>query len=209
VSAGNYHVDFYVNGEWVHSDELSNKEDAILEKLIPEARKKWQESRTPVNKCPYRSPQIISETIKDIICDKVVCELGSAEGDNLVFMSKYAKKVIGIERDLKRHEKAVARGLDVRVGDYKLDPSPEADVYYFWPNDGEADNEFLVNKILSNNFKGIIIIAGDMGHPPEIPSVKRCAEKGKLLTVPFNEGNGWRENGVFLLAIIDAKDIHR
>jgi hypothetical protein len=157
----------------------------------------------PIRNVPYRSPIAISDFLKDILKDKVVCDLGCAEGDNMIFMARYAKKVIGIEKDPPRYKVAQKRGLEVIVADYRVDPIPKADVYYVWPNDGEKDNEFLVNKILDNgNFAGVIVVAGDTGFPPEIPSVKRCSEKGRLATVEYDEGQGHRENGTFLLAII-------
>lgn len=167
--------------------------------------------RTPsVKECPFRSPQAVCEAVKDLIRDKVVCELGCAEGDNMAFMAKYAKKVIGMEYDPERCKYAMKRKFEVTLGDYYKDEIPEADVYYFWPNDGERDNEYLVNKILNKpNFKGVIIVGGDTGFPPEVPSVKRCAKKGKLLEVPFNEGTKPRQSGIFLLAIIDRREMQQ
>jgi len=159
---------------------------------------------------PYRSPKAISESIKDIITDKVVCELGCAEGDNMVFMSKYAKKVVGLEYS-DRINPAIERGLDVKRGDYyelDFDDFPKADVYYFWPNNGDEDNKYLCDKIYSNeNFKGYIIVAGDTGWPPEPPSVRECAKlwDGTIKEVEFNEGTGHRQSGTFVLAIIEKK----
>lgn len=156
------------------------------------------ENAMPVNKCPYRSPMAVSDAISDIIQDKVVCELGCAEGDNLGFMSRYAKQVFGTERSPKRYISAQKRGFKVLVQDYRTDPIPYADVYYFWPDDVERDSEYLVNKIQS----GIIIAGGDGGFPPEPPVIKRIAQLGRLIEVPFNEGEGHRENGIFLLAVV-------
>jgi|TARA_R110000824_G_scaffold2570_4_gene11828 hypothetical protein len=157
------------------------------------------------SKCPHRSPIAVSDFVKDIIKDKRVCELGCAEGDNMVFMARYAKEVIGLEYDDSRLRVAVERGLNVIKGDYYKDKLPPADVYYFWPNDGVKDNEFLVDKIYSNDqFHGTIIVAGDTGFPPEPPVVKRCAEKwgGAIEEVKFNEGNEDRQSGAFILAVI-------
>jgi hypothetical protein len=162
------------------------------------------------SQCPNRSPQAISEAIKEIIKDKVVCELGCAEGDNMVFMSKYAKKVVGLEYS-DRINPAIERGLDVKRGDYyelDFDDFPKADVYYFWPNNGDEDNKYLCDKIYSNeNFKGYIIVAGDTGWPPEPPSVRECAKlwDGTIKEVEYNEGTGHRQSGTFVLAIIEKK----
>ena len=86
------------------------------------------------SKSPWRSPMVVSEAISDIIKDKVVCELGCAEGDNMVFMARYANEVIGFECDTKRGSVAEKRRLKVIYGDYHKDKIPKADVYYFWPN---------------------------------------------------------------------------
>lgn len=159
----------------------------------------------PMRECPHRSPMAVSEAIQDILKDKVVCELGCAEGDNMVFMSRYAKEIVGMELMESRYRHAEKRGVRIVVGDYFKDPLPKADVYYFWPDDGQKDNEALVERILQTSFKGTIIVAGDTGFPKEIPSVKRCAEKwGRSMEVEFNEGPLRRQSGTFLLAIIEV-----
>jgi hypothetical protein len=169
---------------------------------------------TTYRECPDRSPKAVSEAIKEIIKDKTVCELGCGEGDNMAFMSRYAKKVIGVEFDPERYMFARKRGFEVFVCDYRKQDLPDADVYYFWPDDGKKDDEFLVNKILSKkNFKGIIIVAADFGHGSfrdpglsyEPTVVKAVGEKrnATFLEVPFHEGEGYRQNGKFLLAIIN------
>jgi hypothetical protein len=84
---------------------------------------------------------------------------------------------------------------------------PSAGVYYFWPDDGAGDDEFLVHKILSNQeFKGHVIVAGDYGYSPEPPAVRACAERwgGELREVKFSEGAGWRQSGTFILAVLEA-----
>ena len=75
----------------------------------------------PVSECPHRSPMAVSDFVKDLIKDKKVCELGCAEGDNIVFMSRYAKEVVGLEYDDSRLNVAIARGLSVTKGDYYKD----------------------------------------------------------------------------------------
>ena len=123
----------------------------------------------------------------------------------MMFMSRYAKKVIGVEVDPKRYKPALARGLEIIVADYLHDDIPAADVYYFWPNLPDRDNEFLIDKILSNDsFNGTIIVGGDTGFPPDPVTIDKCITKfgGELRKVPFNEGSNARQSGVFLLAII-------
>lgn len=159
----------------------------------------------PVNKCPFRSPIAVSDAIKSIIEGKIVCELGCAEGDNLAFMSRYANRVIGVELQKKRYRHAIQRGFEIIVGDYFKVDLPDADVYYFWPNLVEHD-ELLLWRILDTKpgFNGTIIIGGDSGYPPEPPVVRKLAERGRLIEVPFYEGSGHRENGTFLLAVIEV-----
>lgn len=45
VSAGSYHVDFFVNGKHVATtdDMFNDAAHATLERVIPEVRKQWQE----------------------------------------------------------------------------------------------------------------------------------------------------------------------
>tara|TARA_Y100000310_G_C20561984_1_gene753509 strand:- start:617 stop:1156 length:540 start_codon:yes stop_codon:yes gene_type:complete len=160
------------------------------------------------SRSPFRTPKAVSESIKDIIKDKVVCELGCAEGDNLVFMSKYAKKVLGLEYS-DRINPAIDRGLDVMRGDYYglgVESFPKAEVYYFWPNDGVKDNKYLIDKLYSyGDFKGHIIACADGGFDREPPALMECLNKwnGTLRKVEFNAGGGHRESGTFLLAIIE------
>jgi len=152
----------------------------------------------PHSQCPNRSPKAVSDAIKDIIEDKVVCELGCAEGDNMMFMSRYAKKVIGFEYNPDRGRVAEQRGLSVTYGDYFKDQLPEADVYYFWPNDGCEDNDFLVGKISET-----CIVGADTGCREEPPCLMDLVSKysGRLIEVEFNEGDWKRASGTFLLGI--------
>ena len=169
-------------------------------------RERFVVDMTPVSKCPYRSPMAVSEAIAPIIKGKLVCELGCAEGDNMVFMSRFAKKVIGLEVKGERRQHAEKRGLDVVSGNYFSDDIdlPEAEVYYCWPNN-PADHEPLVKRIYSNSaWEGTIIIAGELGYRNESELIGQCAKKwgGTLMEVDFHEGDDERENGTFLLGVI-------
>lgn len=81
---------------------------------------------------PHRSPYILAELAKPYITDKVFCDVGCAEGDQLALFSKYAKKIIGIELTAERGQAAIDRGFDVLIGDYRTIGLPVADVYYVW-----------------------------------------------------------------------------
>jgi predicted TPR repeat methyltransferase len=104
----------------------------------------------PVLNYPLRSPLKVAETIKDIIRDKIVCDVGCACGDLMFEFSKYCKKVIGIEYDKERVEIARKRGLEV------VDKLPDADVYYIWIGiDSSSDS--VMNQLKSK--KGTLILA--------------------------------------------------
>jgi protein-L-isoaspartate O-methyltransferase len=160
---------------------------------------------------PCRTPMAVSEAIEEIIKGKVVCELGSAEGDNMVFMARYARKVIGFEYDERRYRFAKDRGLHMVIGDYYKDELPQAEVYYFWPNNGPKDNDFLVSKIFSNDkFNGTVVVGADPQlrrhfRQTEAVAIRKLIAKwgGRLIQVPFNEGDGDRQSGTFLVGVIN------
>lgn len=163
-----------------------------------------------VRGCPYRSPLIVAEALKGLLQGRSVCDVGCAEGDMLAAMARYARRVVGFEKNPRGYRYARERGLEVVAGDYFLDELPRAEVYYLWSNHGARDNEFIINKLLAReDFQGLIIIGGDTNIPSEERSVRHCAAKGKLLQVPFHEGDGYRQQGVFLLAIIDAQAVRQ
>ena len=94
------------------------------------------------NKTQGQTPLAVAELIKDIIQDKVVCDIGCGTGELLVEMSKYAKKVIGIEENHKWAKEAGKKlkrvndkDFDIYVGNTFFQPLPEADVYYSWSKD--------------------------------------------------------------------------
>ena len=76
---------------------------------------------------PYRSPLGLAEAVKDIITDKVVCDLGCGEGDQVRDMARYAKRAFGIERTARANQADV----EVIKGDWK-NGIPEAEVYHMW-----------------------------------------------------------------------------
>lgn len=94
------------------------------------------------NKPEGKTPLSVVELIKDIIQDKVVCDVGCGTGELLVAMSKYASKVIGIEENHKwaktagkKLKRANDKDFDIYVGNTFFAPLPEADVYYSWSKD--------------------------------------------------------------------------
>ena len=147
---------------------------------------------SPVLETPYRSPLAIVEAIKDIIKDKTVCELGAACGDLLIEMGKYAKEIKGMELDPERVKICQKRNLNVIEGSIYDQPIPEAEVYYFW-----CDLYFMLPKILR---KGIWIIGSDKSEG-EDKEIEKLNLPGYWIDVEYNEGSGWRENGIKRLFI--------
>tara|TARA_S200000501_G_C20478761_1_gene592878 strand:- start:6 stop:494 length:489 start_codon:yes stop_codon:yes gene_type:complete len=113
-----------------------------------------------IRKVPARTPIIISYEIRNLIKNKIVCEVGCAEGDNILLLSKYAKKVIGLDLNADRLKYAQSRKLDVQLSDYRLNSIPKVDIYYFWPSNSLRDIPFLIWKIINNSNSNSIIISG-------------------------------------------------
>lgn len=88
----------------------------------------------------HSTPNEIAYLIKDIIQDKIVCDVGCGDGTFMQALSKYAKEVIGIEYDPKNYKKATKKGLNVFFYDTFFVPlhtyiTPPPDVYYLWTRD--------------------------------------------------------------------------
>lgn len=80
------------------------------------------------------TPPQVADLVKDLITDKVVCDVGCGEGLFMDALAKYASKVIGVEDTLDWAYKAAERYEVYPVGSYHQ-PLPKADVYYLWTRD--------------------------------------------------------------------------
>jgi SAM-dependent methyltransferase len=158
---------------------------------------------TETLKCPYRSPHVAVEAIRDIIKDKVVCELGCGYGDLFPSFAKYAKEVKGLEFDKERVAVCKEKGLSVIHGDWTKDPIPKADVYYFWA-ENTSQVEPLIDLLIPQ--EKTIIAAADASYKEEgeVSTWEHCKQKwtGELRRFPFDEGDEYRENGEFVLLIL-------
>lgn len=117
---------------------------------------------------PGHSPLAIAELVKDIITDKVVCDIGCGHGELLVEFKKYAKDVIGLEWDSDVAESAREKGVNVITTDSFYDKLPTADVYYIWTRDSMG----VILKAIHEGTKGTFII----GHSIR-PSTKKFLEE--------------------------------
>lgn len=95
----------------------------------------------------------IADLIKDIIQDKVVCDIGCGGGSFMKHLSKYASRVHGIEEEEEWARVASEKGYEVMVENAFSFPLPKADVYYCWSKD--AMGIFLKAKF--EGTKGIFI----------------------------------------------------
>jgi len=155
----------------------------------------------PILEVPWRSPLVVVEAIKDIIKDKVVCELECAAGDLMVEMKKYAKDVVGMELNPDRVLAAKARGLDVVEGDVFTNHIPDADVYYIWCD------ATMIGSIPSIIKKGIWIIASDVPvdeRIDEFEAIVNLRLNGYWIDVPYDEGECWRQRGIMKLFVTEV-----
>ena len=153
----------------------------------------------------------IAEAIKDIIKDKVVCDIGCREGDLMVAFSKYAKEVIGIEKIADRVRICRRKGFDywfappsglvnqTTEGDAMTMDIPHADVYYIWVHHSKANslNVNIARRIKKLKPKSTIIVGGDLAAGETYDELT-----GEVRRVEYNEGDGIRQSGVFQLKII-------
>jgi|TARA_R110002051_G_scaffold323679_1_gene418075 hypothetical protein len=87
---------------------------------------------------PARGPAAVAYGLRPYIEGKVVCDLGCGGGDLVWLMGKWAERAIGVENGVRYGTAATPRGADnvsIEKLDYFQQPIPQADVYYFWPND--------------------------------------------------------------------------
>jgi len=158
---------------------------------------------TLIRKVPARTPIIISYKIRKLVKNKIVCELGCAEGDNMILISQYAKKVIGLDINADRIAFSKNRNLDIRLSDYRIDSIPSADVYYFWPSNSFRDSPYLIWKIINNSNSNCIIISGcDNAVKYDRLYSYIFSIFSKRYSYNYSEGSGTRKNGIFSINIL-------
>ena len=79
-----------------------------------------------------QTPEEVAGLLKDIIENKVVCDVGCGGGSFMVALSKYAKEVHGIEENEEWANIASNKGFTVMNENAFSFPLPSADVYYCW-----------------------------------------------------------------------------
>ena len=134
-----YNYDDIVNSPFVPIQLASNKYISINTNI---------KLFTPKSQYPYRIPIDISSIIKLYSKNKIVCDLGCAEGDILEYLiiNNSCKEVKGIEYDKKR---IVAEREYIKYGNV-YEKIPTADIYLLWL--GQHFNyKKIINKIPYNS----------------------------------------------------------
>lgn len=172
----------------------------MMKRRVVEVSSEYTETLTvPFN---LRSPAAVAEACKDIIKDKVVCDVGCGEGDILWLMKKYAKRVIGFERNPARYLHAKAKGIEVVVGTYPYDPLPDADMYYMWP-DVPTHIVEVIRLVEAKPFHTTFLLGGGLslaGDPAGHISIVSRMYDVDVIEFAYQEGN---HKGIFSVGIID------
>lgn len=133
---------------------------------------------------------------------KVFCDLGCGAGVVMIGAKKYARQVIGIERNEERRNDAVAKGLNVTGGDVLTMAIPNADVYYAWID--HRTQRALHARWYKGEIKGTYIIGAE-SHVPEEMAVFDELCPDDVIEWAYNEGTGHREAGTFKLGVFYAR----
>jgi len=106
----------------------------------------------PLENFPYRSPLDICDAIKNIVKDKIVCDIGCGKGDLFEYLRirKMCKEVKGIEKEPRRY---VKQRDYIKFGNIFDVGIPDADIYFLW-----LGADFPYKKLLDKIKKEIIII---------------------------------------------------
>ena len=128
-----------------------------------------------------RSPGGLAYFLKDIIKDKVVCDVGCRDGYQMKKFGRYAKEVIGIEKESIWCKECLDKGYKIVSGDIFSAPLPEADVYFCWI--GAELNKKVFDKFISERKKGVLIL----GHYSYKKDFFKATDL--IFTIPHREGN--------------------
>jgi|TARA_R110000824_G_scaffold82768_10_gene207486 SAM-dependent methyltransferase len=191
----------------------------------------YADASAMVEKYPWRGAAVVAHALAPYIQGKVVCDLGCGGGDLAWLMGRWAKEVVGVEFDSNRLDKAlvpsparVRDNVTFKKLDYFASPIPDADVYYFWPN--EAMSLLPLMEMLEEREKPLLLIGGarldflqseiDQQEVVGWSGVKkRCLllsyvdkHDGEVVTFPSHEDSDlvhtgqWDHNDIWCLCVI-------
>eukprot|EP00996_Jenningsia_fusiforme_P000870 NODE_1790_length_1406_cov_36.540899_g1619_i0.p1 GENE.NODE_1790_length_1406_cov_36.540899_g1619_i0~~NODE_1790_length_1406_cov_36.540899_g1619_i0.p1 ORF type:complete len:436 (+),score=54.20 NODE_1790_length_1406_cov_36.540899_g1619_i0:83-1390(+) len=154
------------------------------------------------------TPHAAISAMVPYIRDRVVCDIGSRKGDMMMEFKPYARRVIGIEIDRDFAQQAIARGLEVHIGDLYKMKLPACNVFYFWIYSKMAAG--FVQRMADYGFTAPVwvVLGGEVSYSEgsELARLKQVQKRhgGVLIKVPFDEGTGYRQFGVFCMLIAEA-----
>lgn len=135
----------------------------------------------------HSTPNEIADLISDVIQDKVVCDIGCGDGSFMQAMSKYAKRVLGIEFDEGNAKSAKAKGFEVFNYDSFYTVLPPADVYYLWTRDMMG----VYLKAKEEGTKGTFIF-GNSIRPSAKFFLNTLDAEERSLDIPFGPDDTWK-----------------
>jgi len=178
-------------------------------RLVPWAGKPPPDQALTV---PWRTAYAVFDALAPFIAGKSVFEVGCGAGDSLVYMrDRLGATVSGIESDTTRSPRAAERGLGLVDGNAWFQDFPKADTYYAWLAEYPLERR-MIETIPS----GTILIAEATDCAPWDDHVyERHPEKdalarhlrhfpsARVIEIPYSEGTGWREAGVFSVLVVE------
>ena len=112
-----------------------------------------------------RTPHEVAELIKDLIKDKTVVELGTAEGEFLKAMSVHTKKISGIEQETGNKILSEAQGFTVVNADFITQTLADGIIYYSYL--ASTDLNRLLKKIDDDKIHARFIIGNPLTYAAE------------------------------------------
>ena len=140
----------------------------------------------------HSTPDEVADLIKDIIQDKIVCDVGCGDGTFMKAMSKYAKYVMGIEYDEENCKIAMKKGFNVFFYDTFFVPlhsyiTPMPDVYYLWTRDEMG----VYLKAKEEGTHGTFIL-GPSARPSTKTFLNLLDAEVRETTIPFGNEGFWK-----------------
>ena len=140
----------------------------------------------------HSTPNKIADLIKDVIQDKIVCDIGCGDGTFMEAMSKYASYVIGIENDEENVKKTKGKGFDIFHYDSFFVPlhtftTPPPDVCYMWTRDCMG----VYLKAKYEGTKGTFIL-GNSARPSTKAFLNSLNAEIRSTDIPFGTKDVWK-----------------
>lgn len=141
-------------------------QDIPIQQIEVDVFSAFTDAQQMVEPYPTRGPAAAVYGLRPYIEGKVVCDLGCGGGDLAWLMGRWATQVYGIEYNSDRIKNAPQHlgslrtydNVSISEGDYFSCELPDADVFYFWPNNPETIDRMVAT--LDARDKKCILVAG-------------------------------------------------